>query len=313
MPAINPIDALRQERAQLLQQNLMSDLPKYLAVGAAGAAGFKGLLGLYNLVRRNVSRPARTAYSPILTDVPYPQEAVEEEQRRKAADADEPIPQGPLPGPPRPPRPPSPNPPPRPRPKLAGWLDEAKGLWQGEMAKDQWSIPWAMPAAAGAATAGAFGGWRLMDYLLGKQRRKERQQDLVHAKKDYEESLLEQQLAKRAVSVDLDRLFDAWEKHAAVIEKSALLPSGDTVGQLLGAYLLAAGAGAAYTGKKTYDWVKRRQPSELLRKAQIRHRRELAASRPTPIYARPVPLTPGTPLKASPTSAELADDPLDEE
>lgn len=329
MPDVSQMsdEAIRQARAALLQQSAMSSLPKYLALGAGVGAGAQGLLGLYNMLRRNLQTPPRSAYSPVLTEVPYPQEAVEEEQRAKRANTD-PVPQGPLPSVPSAPTAPLPSQSPRPPRKEAMHkqalldyldtgvqkaIDTAKQMWNGEYATDLKGVPWFPAAATAAAGAGGYGGWRAMQYLLKRQRKKERLGELNQARQEYEQALLEQQVAKRSdIGQDLDRLYEGWQKVASEMEKQGLFSMED-MGKALGMYLLAAGGVGAFAGKKTYDFFRKRNPSELLRKAQLRHRRALAANRPSPIYARPVPLDPKSPIKAVPVARSEDEDILDTE
>ena len=56
--------AVREQRAQILNQGLAESMPKMLALGGAAGLGARGLLGLYNLARRNLTDNPRTSYTP---------------------------------------------------------------------------------------------------------------------------------------------------------------------------------------------------------------------------------------------------------
>jgi len=282
MPSLSLPDTaetIRQARSSLLRQQLMQTLGKVtLTAGAAGLAG-RGLLGLYNLGRRNLTAKPRSAYSPMLMDVPYPAE--EEEQRSKSAE---------MP---------------------TGWMSDIGRIFKGDYAKDVSGIPWAWPATIGAGAVGLGGGWKLMDYVLNNQRSQERKTDLMRAKKDYEQALLEQQVEKRSeLGADLDRLFDLSQEKGASLP---LVPDKDQMGKILGAYLMTSGALTALTAPAIYQYFKKRQPGAILRKAQEKHRQSVAAMRPSPIYARPVPLLSRSPVQAAPNEDDLSGSPLDDE
>jgi hypothetical protein len=85
--------------------------------------------------------------------------------------------------------------------------------------KNTW---WAMPLHATGAVGATFGGYKLMDYLLNKQRHKGLQEEVDSAKSDFESALSHQPIGtgKRAddkaskLSQQLDEIFDIWQKQA---------------------------------------------------------------------------------------------------
>ena len=302
--------ALREQRSQIINQGIMDSMPKMLAVGGAAGLGARGLLGLYNMARRNLTdnpRTSYTPYSPVVSEVPYP----EEEENRKHA-AWTPLPAPNFPPPPKPPKPP--------RRKTAGLLDtigdETGKIFGGEYADSMLSHPLGPVALGGAGLAGTVGGYKLMDYLMKRQNKSQRQNELAKARQEYEQALLTQQEHKVAgektaavkLGEELDRLADMVEKIATTLEKQGF--GQQAISKALGMYLLTGGAVGALTGNATYNFFKKRQPAYVLDKALKQHRREMALQRPQPIYARPIPVTPGG--GAAPNSMELNGDVLDE-
>ena len=294
MPALEDIaKTIREQRSQLVQQHLMESLPRIALTGAAVGAGGHGLLSLVGLLHRNLAKPTRSAYSPVLTDIPYPEEAVADEQERRKAAA---LKQGGL------------------GDMLGSAWDEAKRIGTGEYADSILTHPLGAPLTLGAGFGGAVGGYKLMDWLLNRQKKKGRNEDLSTAKQDYEQALLEQQVAKRAgektaaekLGEELNRLADNWAQASAHFEKAGF--TRQALGAALGAYLATGGVIGGLTGIGAYDFFSKRQPAALLRKAQREHRRDISAMRPAPIYAHPVPMLEGQP---APSATEQAGEVLD--
>jgi hypothetical protein len=310
MPSLEEMaKSVREQRSQILNEGLTSSIPKWMMLGGAAGAGGAGLMGLANLLRRNLTDPPRTLYSPyspVISDIPYPEE---QNHKKKMAAA----------GPPRSPS--APLPPKMPRRKNAGLLDSitdtAGQIMHGDYATDLASHPLGLATMGASLGAGTVGGYKLMNYLLKRQNKSSRQTELAKARQDYEQALLQQQEHKTAgektagqqLGAELDRLADAWEKVAAEMQKRGF--GQGAIGKALGVYLLTGGAIAGLTGNATYDYFRKRQPAAILAKAEKQHRREMATMRPAPIYARPVPVTQtGAP---APSATELGGDVLDED
>ena len=287
------LQGIQEQRAQLLWQLLKEGLPKSLMAGAAIGAGAGGLKGLYNLARRNVSPPPRTVYSPVsplVSDIPYPEDADEHKKAAAKRAAAEPY---------------------------GSWLDlpadiaqsgidYTKRLFGGHYADSLMSHPLGLPTLLGGGMVGGIGGYQLMNYLMKRQNKKSREDELSQAREEYEQALLAQQSDKKAgektsaarLGEELDCLYDNWEKQSLSKE----------LGTALGAYLLLGGLGAGVTGQAVYNYMAKRQPAHVLAKAQRQHAREMAAQRPVPILARPVPVSSDGTVLPGAGSSEVEDD-----
>jgi len=160
--------------------------------------------------------------------------------------------------------------------------EEEAGFWGGSEASHWTGHPFAMPAAAAAATGGALGGWKLMDYVLDDQRKKQMEGELESAKRQYEKALLSQ-YDKNASELgrDLDGLFDLLN------EKQATW--GDAAGRTSGGVMAAGGGLALVSGLITHSIVRKRRQKALLDQAVRKRRREQAQLNPTRIFAVPSP------------------------
>jgi hypothetical protein len=156
--------------------------------------------------------------------------------------------------------------------------------------------PLGLPAAAAATAGGAYGGWKLVDYLMDKRRKDTLKKDLDQARAKYEAALF----GKTAMAADLDRLYDlitqqATEKQAGDGEapsgaNNSSLPQSiaDGLGFGTGAYLLGSGLLALPVARWAYEQQRKRSKTRVLEKAREENARALSAGRPTILYARPV-------------------------
>lgn len=171
--------------------------------------------------------------------------------------------------------------------KLAG---ERPGFWEGGEATQLSGHPLFWPASIATAAGGAYGGWKLMDWVMDKRRRQDLNSQLDSTKKDYEKALLETyHKAASELGKDLDHLFELTEKQADFSDyiPDSLKPSGDTKGQFAGSYLMAALPLAVASGLVTHSLTSRRNPAAIMQKAINRRKQELQEQSPTQIFAVP--------------------------
>ncbi len=190
---------------------------------------------------------------------------------------------------------------------LVGGLNKEGGLLgpgsflQGDQAVTPAGIPWAIPAGLAAGLGGLYGGWKVADKLLDSRRKAELEGELESAQTEYEQALMNEYKNKgktasdSSAAVELDRLYDqfcALEKTAGFSElaSAAIDPTTYTnaAGALTGAYGVGALGSGAITAALVYNHFKKRQESELLRRAQSARRRKMYESQPSPLYAEPV-------------------------
>jgi len=182
----------------------------------------------------------------------------------------------------------------------------------GDSATTAQGVPWAMPAALAAGAGGLYGGWKLQDWLMDKQRKQNNQAELDEAREEYNKALLETQgkHASDGIGVALDELYDTLEKKAG--------KTSDIMGQLTGMYLTLALAGGGVSALGGYNWGKKRQRRVLLEKAKKQRQREMRNKRPMGIQVRP----PEVPIDTEPSNSEsmsaapsldFQEDPLDKE
>jgi len=253
-------DAIQVAQARAMQGDLLSRLG-YAGAGMAGlgiaARGVQGLTGLY---RRNVKKQKRPVTSPIRVPINYP---VEE--------------------------------------KAAGVVGPGSFL-RGDQATSMSGIPWAMPASLAIAGGGLYGGWKLADKLLDARRKDELKRELEASKAEYEAALLSEFDAPKQkigssteLSRTLDKTYDQFkklEKRSGAMETlTDPLTYTDGGGKLTGLYATMAALAAGGSGVASYQYFKKRQEAELLRKAQKNRQRRLYDSQHTPMYAESVPVS----------------------
>ena len=149
--------------------------------------------------------------------------------------------------------------------------------------------------------AAAYGGWKGIDAILDRQRRKQTDEELEAAKQEYEKSLLG--AYKKATDAALDRAFAPYEKSAglgAAVSNmfnyvypavsntfNSAFPNASGMAKGLGlTYLLSAGP----AGYMVVDnMMKKNSKRALLHKAMQERARQQALSQPPEIYATPQP------------------------
>lgn len=167
---------------------------------------------------------------------------------------------------------------------------------------------WGPTAGIGAAGGGIYGGWKLTDWLLNKEKQHQQTSDLGAAEDDYKKALADQyraaMLAKQGSdTLGIDELYDL---HAARVQEHGRdkaaeswleTPWSKTLGHdnwqgMKGALLAAMALTAGGTGAATYNWTKGRSRSNLLDKAIKQRARMRAARAPSPIYTQVAPQPP---------------------
>ncbi len=173
------------------------------------------------------------------------------------------------------------------------------GFLSGDYASTLQGHPLNMPTKVLGAGAGVIGGWKLLDWVMDRQRKSEMQAETEKAEEEYEQALLGQH-KQGSLGHDLDLLFDEVEKQGTV---------GDFLGGAAGLYMTGAGLGALLTGKITYDIARKRQRKSLLSSARRKHLRQSRSMRPAAIYINPLPDR--NSLKTAPSEDEMDGEPLD--
>jgi hypothetical protein len=279
---------------QTLDQEAMRKLLSIALMGGGLGVSARALMGLRNLLRE--SRPSVESTSSVPTSVPVPIPV--EGPEKMAAQATcpscgKPFPKGePYPdvknceaceryGPPK---------------EAAGplvatgrLLKQAQGLHVRPSGRVTW---WQIPAAVGAGGLGIYGGWKLLDWVLKAQKKRQESSELTDAKREYEDAMRQQYLtALQGKAGEFSGLDDIFDRFIAPIEKQAQHGLGDTIGDFahggLGAYLTALGIVAGTGGLAGYRWARSRSKQKATDKA-LRIRRQLRQS-PQPIYAYAVP------------------------
>lgn len=234
-----------------LKSDLWSQLGNIGVAGLGIGAGARGLIGLYNLMRRQ-SGSARQGLNPVPVDVPYP---VAGQQKKQAFD-----------------------------------LNDISKWWDGAYAEKMHQIPWAIPAATAVGLGSLAGGWGAVDSVLDKRRKGQLDEELQKTRQDFDAALLAQydkpKTAAAELSIELDKLFD---QATAAGEKQASLAGMS--GTAAGVGMTVGGLGALATAMAVYNAVKKRNSESLLDSAQKRRLRRNYENNPTPLWARPVPVS----------------------
>jgi len=234
------------------QQAALKELGRFMATGLGVGMAGRGLLGMTNLLRKNLFRPEVTAPLPAVVQIPY---RTDEEEEKLGVDG-----------------------------ANGGWLDKPLAFAAGEYSTEGGaSMPWVLPAMVGGGAASAFGGWKLMDYILDRQRRKALDDEVARAKKEFNDALLSQYDNPKQASIlskELDGLYDDMTKAAASVP--------DWAGLMTGMYGTAGGVAGLLAGVGTYNLLKKFQRREMLRKAQQRRMLRMYQQRPTELFAQPV-------------------------
>lgn len=170
---------------------------------------------------------------------------------------------------------------------------------------------WGIPAGIAALGGGAYGGYKLVDWLLNKEKNMAGEADVDAAEDDYQQALAQQyrsaMMSKRASDdLGINELADIYvakraeipaEKQASMSALESVFPwVGDIYSNLpgmgydrwqalKGAGNAAIGATMLGAGKLTYDWAKGQNKQELLRKALKRRQLMRQQMSPAPMMA----------------------------
>ena len=166
-------------------------------------------------------------------------------------------------------------------------------------ADSKFGLNYYIPGMLLGAPLAAYGGWKGVDAILDKQRRKKTDADLDEAKQEYQQSLLGAYKTGSDVAdslAPLDAVFDEhYDKQASDPEQPGFfanlmrnyapnLPGAAT--GLMAAYAIPAGIG----GYAAVDSImKKRSKRALLEKAMKERARRQAAKQPAELYAVPTP------------------------
>lgn len=224
-----------------------------LLAGAAGA-GLRGLVGLNRMAKEIKPRPSKT----VDMEVPFP--VVKEEEEEKSAESS----------------------------VVDRLFDNLKfGPKSEPRATHNTGVPYYIPAMMLGLPAAGIAGWKGMDAIFDKQRKRQSQRQLDAAKEEYEEELLGSYKQGSDSAVDkLDKVFESFEK-AAYFE---IPGTGNVSGQLKGllaTYALLSGP-AAYM--YVNDKMKKNSQKAILEKAVKERSRRAAQQQPLELYATPKPV-----------------------
>ena len=203
-----------------------------------------------------------------------------------------------------------------PEEKQANALDWAASKLQNIIPTPDTKAPlaneWGIPLGVGAAGTGIYGGYKLVDWLLNKEKERNNKSQLQSAEDDYNNALSEQyaaamQAKQAGDDLGIDALADSWmgrdkEAENSIFETISRWGDGipvlghitnypkygignDNWRALQGAgntAILMAGLGS---GLATYNWAKGRNKKELLAKALKKRQQQRARLSPPPIMA----------------------------
>lgn len=170
-----------------------------------------------------------------------------------------------------------------------------EGVLGGSSVQDPRNAPWVPAAMVAGVGGGLYGGYKLMDWLLDKRRKHELSQRLHAARETYRQALQEGLRGKAAASPDsavstpaerLGQVFDTLVEHCDQEKTGLHLPLvGDIPEQALGWALLAHLGIAGAAGGAVYNYVKKRNNVEVLRKALRERAQQRSAIRPEHLIA----------------------------
>lgn len=304
-----------------LKSEALHSIGRYLIAGLGIGAAGRGIMGLSQLTNQNIRSEPKPVPHSIIAPIPVPdledEEEEEENKLRKVSNFS-------LFQEPR-----------MPKPKDTStaaykeydeWRPEDRripGHIAGDDATTNAELPFYIPAVGLGAPLAAYGGYKLVDWLLNKRNKQQQTSQIDEAKKRYHDALLAQytpnQIQKWSsanINEGLDILFDAVSKRVeGKLEKAAhIFPSIEPAmnavfsaipGQALGVVGLGAGALALGAGVGTYNYVKKRDPEERLKKIIEQRRREQWLRKPPEVFA--------TPSRISVSQPKFPSDPLNDQ
>ena len=284
LPLMHTKQAMLDQRAMAVKKLL-----GILGTGALTGAGARGLMGFRDMFvdGPNIPRPATQLPQPIVLATPPGASLTDEERKRQKAAVAPP------------------------------WLDRVSTALSKFIPKPTTTNPianeWGMPAAAAAGVGGVYGGYKLVDWLLQKEKAKGEQNRVNAAEKDYDNALSSQyqaaMMAKNAEdALGICELADMYvaAKTALPNEKQAspsllqLFPWFDNVYRnaaggednwqaFKGAINTAMLGTALTTGVGAYNWTKGKNKQQLLEQALRRRQQQRQALSPAPVLAMTAP------------------------
>lgn len=170
--------------------------------------------------------------------------------------------------------------------------EEEEKTAANEHATSPYGLDYYIPGMMLGTGLAAYGGWKGVDAVLNKQRRKQTEDELDKARSDYEQSLIG--AYKRAsdeptIAENLDKAFAACEKQANVISDTINSVAPNVPGLTKG-LLTAYGLATLPLGYSIVNnSMKKNSKRALLQKAMQMRARRQAVSQPPALYAVPVP------------------------
>lgn len=257
------------------KRDAFKQLITLLGLGAAGGSGARMLMGGSNLFR-GAQVPVHSV-SPVPPTITIPGPPAEEEDMEKLGVT---------------------------KPPWWDWF--AQKLPKITTTKPLGDV-WGPTAGIGVAGGGIYGGWKLTDWLLNKEKQHQQTRDLTDAEDEYKKALADQyraaMLAKQgADTLGIDDLYDRYDAHVkehgrdkqafwGILDKSYASAVGghDNWQGIKGALAVAMALTAGGAGTATYNWTKGRSTQNLLEKAIKQRARMRAARSPSPIYTQVEP------------------------
>jgi hypothetical protein len=250
--------------------------PKLIATGAIGGGVLRGGVGLLELLKHNM-RPGPEPVEPTVLDIPY-----------------RPVPQGQSDV--------------KKKPLLSFQKTSANWGWGGTLlgagAKNLWEVPIAYPASIAGVAGGGILGYKLIDHLVKKQKRKMVDEELDDAKDQYHKAMMLQfdplsgnkvksiKAAELSEKSNIDKCLDESTDIGKDLTKLAtgVIDAAEGAGRMgLGAYTALASLLALGTGYATHKYMEPPyHQSELIRK-QIDDRASNPLQ-PSDTFARLVPV-----------------------
>jgi len=263
LPETPPEGPLYRQVMQNANQQMKSEasnkvMRALLTAGGLGAA-LRGVSGLRHLFESSPNPPPT---STVEMPVVYPQKR-EEEKLASLSDGDSDTATSPY------------------------------GLFDGDSdtATSPYGLSGYIPAILLGTPLAAYGGWKGVDAILDKQRRKRTEDELDEAKQDYQQTLLssyKQAEDEGDLEADLDQAFDGYQKQAGLV--SALqkhFPNAEGIlkGLAISYAVPTSVAGYMAVNNMMQDNSKR----ALLQKAMQERARRRAQQQPAELYAVPSP------------------------
>lgn len=177
----------------------------------------------------------------------------------------------------------------------------------GSEATSKAGIPWYGPAMLGVGLGSLGLGWKGLDTVLQRRRKKEMENELTAARQQFHDALIGSYAKpvahpalgdkNAAASTDmteagaiLDELFG---KVAETLLTKKAIDLPNTAGAALGGYGMYAGLSGLMLGSLVYDRMRKRSRRAILDKAMQRRQRRKFMQSPSEIYATPEPIVEG--------------------